>query len=265
LCGGCRLKAKHGIQTESGIRYVVGAVALLFVALAVIVLATDGSRLEEETVSAFGPTPEDVPPTPTSTLTPTATPAAPDPGEETPEPVALEVEVADTEAQPLVDDFYIPNFVAGSDRTESGTASSTAVATPTPIPAPPVAAAPQAQPTPTPHTHPPTPTPEPQPQAESEPTPKSENTGSGPTAAQWEALRQCESGGNYSIVSGNGLYHGAYQFNQGTWDSTASGVWPQLVGVDPANASPANQDKMALRLYALRSWFPWPVCGKNLI
>ena len=35
---------------------------------------------------------------------------------------------------------------------------------------------------------------------------------------------QAESGGNYGIVSPNGLYMGAFQFSQPTWNSAASGV-----------------------------------------
>lgn len=82
-----------------------------------------------------------------------------------------------------------------------------------------------------------------------------------PTAAQWNVLRQCESGGNYSIVSANGLYRGAYQFSQPTWDGVAGRSFPRLVGVDPATASPADQDAMALSLWLSSGWSPWPTCG----
>ena len=33
---------------------------------------------------------------------------------------------------------------------------------------------------------------------------------------------QAESGGNYSVVSPNGLYMGAFQFSQPTWNTAAS-------------------------------------------
>jgi len=82
-----------------------------------------------------------------------------------------------------------------------------------------------------------------------------------PTAAQWEVLRQCESSGNYSIVSANGRYRGAYQFSQATWDWIAGLDHPSLVGIDPASAAPADQDAMALALWRRRGWSPWPVCG----
>ena len=40
-----------------------------------------------------------------------------------------------------------------------------------------------------------------------------------PSGAQWLALRGCESSDNYSVVSANGRYYGAYQFNLSTWQS----------------------------------------------
>ena len=82
-----------------------------------------------------------------------------------------------------------------------------------------------------------------------------------PTAAQWDVLRQCESSGNYSIVSANGRYRGAYQFSQATWDWVAGLDHPGLLGVDPSTAAPADQDAMALSLWIRRGWSPWPICG----
>ncbi|MBC7746957.1 DUF348 domain-containing protein [Pedobacter sp.] len=59
------------------------------------------------------------------------------------------------------------------------------------------------------------------------------------------ALRTCEAGGTYTRNSGNGFY-GAYQFMTGTWDSIARRVRPELVGVRPDLASPADQDFMII-------------------
>lgn len=85
-----------------------------------------------------------------------------------------------------------------------------------------------------------------------------------PTAAQWEALRQCESWGDYTVRSSNGLYHGAYQFGIGTWDNLASALGRNdLVGVLPNVASPADQDMMALELWRRSGWAPWPSCGRK--
>lgn len=86
----------------------------------------------------------------------------------------------------------------------------------------------------------------------------------GPDAAAWAALRECESGGDYAIVNRTGTYRGAYQFDRPTWDDVARRHHPHLVGVDPAAASPADQDAMARSLYSMRGARPWPVCGRHL-
>ena len=86
----------------------------------------------------------------------------------------------------------------------------------------------------------------------------------GPTAAQWAALRRCESGGDYAITNPSGKYRGAYKFDRRTWNSVAERHAPRLVGVDPAAASPADQDAMAFALYGERGARPWPNCGRHL-
>lgn len=63
------------------------------------------------------------------------------------------------------------------------------------------------------------------------------------------SIRDCESGGNYQAVNPNGHF-GAYQFSQSTWDSTTQRAGrPDLFGVNPTQASPADQDAMAYNLY----------------
>ena len=72
-------------------------------------------------------------------------------------------------------------------------------------------------------------------------------------------VRNRESGGNYGIYnSGGSGAAGAYQFLPGTWNSiAASSGRGDLVGVDPAQASPADQDAMAQALYAQQGAAPW--------
>src|SRR5699024_6226187 len=59
----------------------------------------------------------------------------------------------------------------------------------------------------------------------------------------WAALAQCESGGDPTAVSSNGLYYGLYQFSVGTWQSVGgSGL--------PSEASAAEQTQRAQTLQA---------------
>lgn len=76
------------------------------------------------------------------------------------------------------------------------------------------------------------------------------------TADDFARLRQCESGGNYRINTGNGFY-GAYQFDRGTWNGLG---YPGTAN----QASPATQDEAARRLQAARGWSPWPACSRSL-
>ena len=72
-------------------------------------------------------------------------------------------------------------------------------------------------------------------------------------------VRQRESGGNYGVYnSGGSGAAGAYQFMPGTWNGiAASSGRGDLVGVDPAQASPGDQDAMAQALYAQQGAAPW--------
>jgi hypothetical protein len=82
------------------------------------------------------------------------------------------------------------------------------------------------------------------------------SAGGGPTGAPTALAKiaQCESSGNPAAVSPGGTYRGKYQFSRETWrDMGGSG--------DPAQASEAEQDRMAAKLYAQRGDAPWPVCG----
>ena len=114
------------------------------------------------------------------------------------------------------------------------------------------------------------PAPEPEPESAPEPaswTPASpaqsaaQATGGGDFLS---CVRDRESGGDYSIhnYGGSGA-SGAYQFLPGTWNSIAEASGRgDLVGVDPASASPADQDAMAQALYGQQGSSPWGgYCG----
>jgi hypothetical protein len=69
---------------------------------------------------------------------------------------------------------------------------------------------------------------------------------------------ESDTSGGYHAVSASGTYRGAYQFSRSTWDNTARRAGrPDLVGVDPANAAPADQDYLAWSLYTWQGATPW--------
>ncbi len=76
------------------------------------------------------------------------------------------------------------------------------------------------------------------------------------SSSDFARLAACESGGNYSINTGNG-YYGAYQFDLSTWRSVGMSGRPDL-------ASRSTQDEAARRLQAARGWSPWPACSRKL-
>jgi hypothetical protein len=69
---------------------------------------------------------------------------------------------------------------------------------------------------------------------------------------------ESDSAGGYHAVSPGGVYRGAYQFLRSTWDNVARRLGRfDLVGVDPAAASPHDQDLLALALYHWQGPAPW--------
>lgn len=66
-------------------------------------------------------------------------------------------------------------------------------------------------------------------------------------------IAECESGGNPTAISPGGDYRGKYQFSRGTWRGLGGRG-------DPAKASEAEQDRLALKLYRRSGNSPWPNC-----
>jgi resuscitation-promoting factor RpfB len=85
------------------------------------------------------------------------------------------------------------------------------------------------------------------------------NTGAAAPAmmneAMWDKIAQCESGGNWSINTGNG-YYGGLQFNIQTWIGAGGGAYAPNASL----ASKAQQIDIANRVYAQRGLQPWG-CG----
>ncbi len=65
-----------------------------------------------------------------------------------------------------------------------------------------------------------------------------------------QCVLQAESGDNYEAVSPGGTYMGGFQFSQATWNEAAGlAGMAQLINVPPNEATPAEQDDLAIALY----------------
>lgn len=79
-----------------------------------------------------------------------------------------------------------------------------------------------------------------------------------------QCVLQAESGGDYQAVSPGGTYMGGFQFSQPTWNEAAQlAGMPQLINVPPNDASPADQDDLAIALYNADGQQPWDDSCRN--
>jgi LysM repeat protein len=85
----------------------------------------------------------------------------------------------------------------------------------------------------------------------SAPAPASSSDG-----VNWNAIAACESGGNWSIDTGNGFY-GGLQFTQQTWLGYGGGQYAASAN----QASESQQIAVAQRVLAGQGIGAWPVCG----
>jgi hypothetical protein len=72
----------------------------------------------------------------------------------------------------------------------------------------------------------------------------------------WDALADCESGGNWSINTGNG-YYGGLQFSLSSWRAVGGSGYPH-------QHSKAEQIARGERLQDLQGWGAWPACSRKL-
>ncbi|WP_342319322.1 transglycosylase family protein [Corynebacterium mayonis] len=75
----------------------------------------------------------------------------------------------------------------------------------------------------------------------------------------WDALAACESGGNWSINTGNG-YHGGLQFNPGTWAAYGGTQYAPTANL----ATREQQIAIAQKTQAAQGWGAWPACTAKL-
>lgn len=74
-------------------------------------------------------------------------------------------------------------------------------------------------------------------------------------AVNWDAVAQCESGGDWAINTGNGFY-GGLQFKQATWESNGGRG-------NPAQASREEQIRVAENVRRTQGMKAWPKCGSR--
>ncbi|MGW2822296.1 transglycosylase family protein [Streptomyces sp. NPDC001443] len=79
------------------------------------------------------------------------------------------------------------------------------------------------------------------------------------TAAEWDVVAQCESGGNWAINTGNG-YYGGVQFSASTWAAYGGTQYASQANL----ATKAQQITIAEKVLASQGKGAWPVCGKGL-
>jgi len=105
------------------------------------------------------------------------------------------------------------------------------------------------------------------PKATANPSSKTPEAGGGNTVAApgladssvWDALAQCESGGNWAINTGNGLY-GGLQLDRGAWLSNGGAAYAPL----PSYATRQQQILIAEKMRADRGFSPWSSCARKL-
>ncbi|MEU6374178.1 transglycosylase family protein [Streptomyces sp. NPDC046909] len=79
------------------------------------------------------------------------------------------------------------------------------------------------------------------------------------TASEWDAVAQCESGGNWSINTGNG-YYGGLQFSASTWAAYGGTAYASTAN----QATKAQQIEIAEKVLASQGKGAWPTCGVGL-
>ncbi|GAA2495850.1 transglycosylase family protein [Streptomyces gobitricini] len=84
-------------------------------------------------------------------------------------------------------------------------------------------------------------------------------TASAATAAEWDKVAQCESGGNWSINTGNG-YYGGLQFSASTWAAYGGTAYASTAD----QASKSQQIEIAEKVLAGQGKGAWPSCGVGL-
>ncbi|HEX3197854.1 MAG TPA: ubiquitin-like domain-containing protein [Propionibacteriaceae bacterium] len=87
-------------------------------------------------------------------------------------------------------------------------------------------------------------------------TAKKSSGSSTPSGSVWDKIAECESGGDWSINTGNG-YYGGLQFSLSTWRAYGGSGYPH-------KASREEQIRIAKKVQAADGWGAWPACTAKL-
>ncbi|MCX5147364.1 transglycosylase family protein [Streptomyces sp. NPDC048550] len=79
------------------------------------------------------------------------------------------------------------------------------------------------------------------------------------TSGEWDRVAQCESGGNWSINTGNG-YYGGLQFSSSTWAAYGGKAYAAQAN----QASKSQQIAIAEKVLKGQGKGAWPSCGVGL-
>lgn len=79
------------------------------------------------------------------------------------------------------------------------------------------------------------------------------------SGSTWDRLANCESGGNWSISTGNG-YSGGLQFAGSTWRAYGGGSYSSSA----RGASRSEQIAIAEKVLDAQGWGAWPACSRRL-
>ncbi len=93
-------------------------------------------------------------------------------------------------------------------------------------------------------------------QASSEPRQETAPQTTSTSTSVWDRLAECESGGNWSINTGNG-YYGGLQFSLSSWRAVGGSGYPH-------QASKSEQISRAEQLLQIQGWGAWPACSSKL-
>ncbi|MGP4003406.1 transglycosylase family protein [Streptomyces sp. 8N706] len=94
--------------------------------------------------------------------------------------------------------------------------------------------------------------------AYAEPSPPRGRNTADPSAAVWDRLARCESGGRWNANTGNG-YYGGLQFGQSTWVAHGGRAYAERADL----ATRREQIEVARSVLRTQGWNAWPGCSRR--